>query len=78
MFDMLVKRVIIQPAIPIPSVYQLVYRPDPPKRNTHVTQPKLSKSFKNSILVNPVLVAAWVHPTDRTPVSKVPLLVSNK
>ena len=53
MFDMLVKRVIIQPAIPIPSVYQLVYRPDPPKRNTHVTQPKLCKSFKNSFLVNP-------------------------
>lgn len=38
MFDMLVKRVIIQPAIPIASVYQLVYRPDPPKRNTHATQ----------------------------------------
>ena len=51
MFDMLVKRVIIQPAIPIPSVYQLVYRPDPPKRNTHITQPKLCKSFKNSFLV---------------------------
>ena len=55
MFDTLVKRVIIQPAIPIPSVYQLVYRPDPPKRNTHITQPKLCKSFKNSFLVNPVL-----------------------
>lgn len=54
MFDMLVNRVINQPAIPIPSVYQLVYRPDPPKRNTHVTPPKICKSFKNSILVNPV------------------------
>jgi hypothetical protein len=54
MFDMLVKRVFIQPAIPISSVYQLVYRPDPPKRNTHVKLPKLCKSFKNSILVNPV------------------------
>ena len=36
---------------PSPSVYQPVYRANPPKRNTHVTQPKLCKSFKNSFLV---------------------------
>jgi len=59
------------PAIPIPSVYQRWWYTDHPKRNTH-----WSRKFPNSAKV--FIPCEHVHTTDRTPVSKVPLLVSNK